>query len=114
MTETPRHWIQAARTFDGGSFRISYEWKEMLTYWEGDKGFVFECGWGVDPGTVVVPNDEYWDKVVPPWLVGRRAEVVDRLTKHSGHIVKEEGVSIFPAAEWRLRVLDQGLRQPKT
>ena len=80
----------------------------MLTYWEGDKGFVFECGWGVDPGTVVVPNDEYWDKVVPPWLVGRRAEVVDRLTKHSGHIVKEEGASIFPAAEWRLRVLDKG------
>src|SRR2546429_18724 len=39
---------------------------------------------------------------------GRSAEGVDRPPKRSGHIVKEEGASIFPAAEWRLRVLDQG------
>jgi hypothetical protein len=80
----------------------------MLTYWERGHGFVFNCGWGVAPGTVYVPSEEYWDKVVPPWLVGRRTEVLDRLAKHSGHVVKEEGVSIVPAARWRIRVSDQG------
>ena len=37
-------WSRAAARFDGGSFRISYEWKEMLTYWEDGVGYIFDCG----------------------------------------------------------------------
>jgi hypothetical protein len=74
----------------------------MLTYWEGDQGFVFDCGWGVSPGNVYVPSEDFWDKVVPPWLVGRRAEVVERLADHSGHLVKDSN-SVHPAEAWRIR-----------
>jgi hypothetical protein len=101
---SPEGWTAAAREFDGGSFRISYEWKEMLTYWEEDHGFVFDCAWGVSPGDVYVPAEDLWDTVVPPWLVGRRAEVMDRLLRHSGHAVKDYYVDWYrPGQEWRLR-----------
>jgi hypothetical protein len=91
-------WIPAAREFDGGPFRISYEYKEMVTYWEGDDGFVFECAWGVEPPILFVPSERSWDSQVPPRLIGRRSEVVDRLAKHSGHIV-EEATFKYDAAE---------------
>jgi hypothetical protein len=91
-------WIPAAREFDGGSFRISFEYKEMLTYWEGKDGFVFECAWGVTPPVVFVPSERSWDSQVPPYLVGRRAEVVDRLAKYTSHIV-ETATFKYDAAE---------------
>lgn len=96
-------WTQAAREFDGGSFRISYEWKEMLTYWEANQGFVFDCAWGVDPGNVYVPSALSWDSVVPNWLVGRRAEVIERLAKYSGHIVKDASFEYKRSEKWRNR-----------
>jgi len=86
----PQEWESPAHDFEGGAFSISTTWKELLTYWEGNQGYVFDCGWGRDPGTVYVPTEEAWDKVLPSWLIGRRAEVVARLAKHSGHIVKDD------------------------
>ena len=98
------HWTAAAREVDRGLFRISYEWKEMLTYWEGDDGFVFDCAWGVTPGDVYIPADDFWDAVVPPWLVGRKAEAMERLRQASGHVVKDFYVDWYrPADSWRIR-----------
>jgi hypothetical protein len=87
---TPSNRTPAARGFDGGSFRIAYEWKEMLTYWEGADGFAFDCAWGVDPGLVFVPPADRWDEVVPSWMVGRRETILQRLREFSGHAVKDD------------------------
>jgi hypothetical protein len=104
MGDSTGEWQRAAKTLDGGSFRISYEWKEMLTYWEGDHGLVFDCAWGVDPGYVYVPAPDLWDNVVPKWLTGRRDEVVERLRQHSGHVVMDDDRAWSARAEgWRLR-----------
>jgi hypothetical protein len=104
VPDQDQQWTQAAADFEGGSFRISYEWKEMLTYWEDDNGFVFECAWGVDPGIVFVPPADVWDEVMPEWLVGRRGEVVDLLRRHSAHNVKDDDKRwSHPVEAWRLR-----------
>jgi hypothetical protein len=103
MGEDPHRRISAAREFDGGSFRISYEWKEIVVYWEGDQGFEFDAAWGVAPGELYVPDATHWDAVVPQWLVGRRDEVVGRLVQHSAHTVKDTDSGYRSDDPWRLR-----------
>ncbi len=71
------------------TFRISSEIPEKLVYWEGDDGFVFNSAWGVSPAIAYVPANDVWDAVVPAWMVGRRAEIVERLRKHSHQTIKE-------------------------
>jgi hypothetical protein len=89
MRDEPHRIGKIARDFDGGSFQISYEWKEIVVYWEGDHGFEFDAAWGISPGVLYVPDASHWDAVVPQWLVGRRGEVVGRLVEHSAHTVKD-------------------------
>jgi hypothetical protein len=86
-----------------GSFRIRSEIPEKLIYWEGDHGFQFDCGWGVSPYRVYLPNAHLWDDVVPDWLVGRRAEVADRLRRHSGYTVADTDDGYRPTDAWRFR-----------
>jgi hypothetical protein len=71
-------------------FEVEFRWKEQVVYWEGDRGCVFEGGWGVDPVVTVVPDASTWDRVVPEWLRGRRDEVCERLQGQPGHVVQEE------------------------
>jgi len=68
---------------------IEFRWKEMVIYWEGSYGFVFDGGWGVSPPITYVPDGDHWDDVVPGWMRGRRSEIVDRLRAHPGHLVAE-------------------------
>jgi hypothetical protein len=82
--------VVAGEVFDGGSFVIEWRWKEEVVYWEGEHGFRLDAGWGVDPPWLYVPSPRIWDMVVPEWLAGRRAEVVDRLAAHNGHRVMDD------------------------
>jgi hypothetical protein len=88
---------------DNDSFRIRPEIPEMLVYWEGDHGFQFDCGWGVSPPVVYLPNSHLWDQVVPDWLVGRRAEVEERLRRYSGYSVDDTNAGYRPTDAWRIR-----------
>jgi hypothetical protein len=81
--------------FKGNGFEISYPWKEQIDYWEGDQGFRFDAAWGVHLGRLMVPSAEIWAEVMPAWLIGRRAEVVQRLAKHSGHEIAEDIHGIY-------------------
>jgi hypothetical protein len=72
------------------SFEVEFRWKEQVVYWDGNRGCVFEGGWGVDPVVTVVPDDSTWDRVVPEWLRGRRDEVCERLRSQPGHVLQEE------------------------
>jgi hypothetical protein len=81
-------------------FTIEFRWKEEVIYWESDRGFVFDGGWGVDPPVTYVPDSDAWDRVMPPWLRGRRDQVVERLRAEPGHIVKDDpGFQASPARE---------------
>jgi hypothetical protein len=86
-----------------GSFRIRSEIPEKLIYWEGDHGFQFDCGWGARPYVVYLPNSHLWDDVVPDWLVGRRAEVEERLRQYSGYTVAATDAGYRPTDAWRIR-----------
>lgn len=87
----------------GDGFRIEWRWKEQLIYWEDDQGFLFEAGWGVDPPTLYVPVPAVWDLVTPPWLHGRREEVVARLVAHGGHVLEDDhGEKAEPQWSWIL------------
>jgi hypothetical protein len=72
------------------AFEIEFRWKELCIYWEGTKGFAFDGGWGVTPIVTYVPDETSWDQVVPEWLVGRRAIVVERLMKNPEHAVRTD------------------------
>jgi hypothetical protein len=74
---------------ENGSFRITWEWKEIVYYQEGDLRFAFVAGWGRKPPVLLVPSATLWDEVVAPWLVGRRDLVVARLRHHSGHVLED-------------------------
>ncbi len=75
-------------TAPDGSYEIEPRWKEEIVYWEGDRGFVLDAGWGVEPGILYVPSPAVWNSAVPPWLRGRRDEVVSRLAEHSRHRIE--------------------------
>ena len=68
------------------TFNVRPQWKEELIYSEGEQEYVFQCGWGVSPPVVYVPDEAKWDKVMPPWMCGRRAEILARL-ESTGHAV---------------------------
>ncbi len=70
-------------------WRIEFRWKEQVIYWEEGRGCVFDGAWGVEPPVTVVPDSNTWDAVVPPWLLGRHDEVVERLRAEPDHVVKE-------------------------
>jgi hypothetical protein len=38
----------------------------------------------------VRPSEASWDRIVPAWLVGRRAVVVSRLVSNPNHIVRSD------------------------
>ena len=69
---------------------VEFRWKEVVVYWEGERGFTFDDGWGVDPLVTYVPDEATWDRVVPVWLKGRRTEVIERLKAEEGHVVKDD------------------------
>lgn len=69
------------------SFEIEFRWKEEVVYWEGSKGCVFPGAWGRDVPITIVPDETSWDRVVPNWMTGRRAEVVGRLAADTRHQV---------------------------
>jgi hypothetical protein len=71
-------------------WRVAVHDKEMLEYWEGDHGYVFDCAWGVNPGILFVPPASIWDQSVPPWMRGRRDVLVERLRERSGHKVVDD------------------------
>lgn len=49
-----------------------------------------------------VPSAALWDQVVPPWLLGRRVEVVDRLAQRSKRVVEDTDDGYTPGADVRL------------
>jgi len=71
-------------------FEIEFRWKEQVIYWEGAKGCVFQGAWGVNPLVTIVPDATTWDRVVPPFLLGRHDEVLANLRSDPGHDVREE------------------------
>jgi hypothetical protein len=76
--------------------RIEFRWKEEVIYWEGDRGFMFDGGWGVDPPVTYVPDAASWDAFVPEWMRGRREEIVGRLRAEPGHVVLEAPLGVGP------------------
>lgn len=73
---------------DESPYRVEFRWKEEVVYWEGERGFIFDGGWGVEPAVTYVPDEATWDAIVPVWMRGRRNEVVRRLEQEPGHVVK--------------------------
>lgn len=88
--------------FDDGNFRIEAVWKELVEYWESDRGFVFDAAWGVEPGDLYVPAPEDWDAATPEWMNGRRDEIVARLVAFSHHNVVQLAPSGGELHPWRL------------
>lgn len=80
-------------------WEVEARWKEQLWYREGADAFCFDCGWGVSPLVAYIPSERIWDGVVPPFLVGRRAEVLDRLraaNDRHGHVLEDTEVGYGP------------------
>jgi hypothetical protein len=84
------------------NWRIGVHDKEMLEYWEGDAGYVFDCAWGATPPKLFVPPASIWDESVPSWMRGRREIVLERLRDQSGHDVLDDDRSY---RDWAIRVL---------
>jgi len=70
-------------------FEVELRRKEEVICWEGGRGFVMDAGWGVDPPVVHVLSAALWDRGVPPWLLGRHAEVMNRLVQQWKHVVQD-------------------------
>ena len=71
------------------AWSVEMRWKEEVVYWEGHHGFVFDGGWGVEPAVTYLPPAADWDAVVPGWLRGRRAEIVERLESRGDQVVED-------------------------
>ena len=82
--------MKAAKDYVGNGFRIEYRWKEQVVYWEGRRGFLFDGGWGVGPAILYVPSPDVWQDVMPDWLRDRRSVVVQRLERHSKHVLTDD------------------------
>lgn len=63
----------------GDGYAIEHRWKEEVIYWEGERGFLFDGGWGSEPPTLYVPDADTWASVLPLWLRDRRDVVLGRL-----------------------------------
>jgi hypothetical protein len=77
----------STETLTQPDFRFEWRWKEELVYHEGDQRMVFYCGWAAEPPIVFVPTAAAWDDKTAGWLRGRRDEIVERIERHSGHVV---------------------------
>ena len=84
-------------TAPDGSYEIEPRWKEEVVYWEGAQGYVFDAGWGADPGVLYVPSPAMWDSAVPQWLQGRRDQVLGRLAEHSRHRMEPTNAGHAPS-----------------
>lgn len=85
----------------GGTWSVEARWKEELWYHEGDDSFCFDCGWGVTPYVAYVPSEASWDRAVPPFLRGRRDEVLARIREANdrhGHVLEDDPHGYRP---WR-------------
>jgi hypothetical protein len=89
---------------EAGQVRVSVEfrWKEEVVYWEDDRGFVFDGGWGVTPSVTYVPDADQWDRAVAPWMVGRREEILERLAREPGHVLEVFTPPYESAPGWRM------------
>jgi hypothetical protein len=47
-------------------------------------------GWGATPLVTYLPTADSWDGIVPPWMAGRRAEILDRIRRSASEQVIEE------------------------
>jgi hypothetical protein len=85
------------------AYSIESRWKELLVYGEDGQEFVFDCGWGVKPPVAHVPSSAIWDQVTPPWMRGRRDEIVSRLEDQGSHrlVETEDGYDPFADADPR-------------
>lgn len=78
------------KVIEGDGYSIEHRWKEETVYWEGQQGFLFDGGWGVEPPVLYVPASDIWSEVMPEWLRLDGAEVVARLAGFSGHRVVDD------------------------
>jgi hypothetical protein len=60
-------------------FTIREQWKEQMLYIEGENQFAFECGWGITPPDLYIPDAASWDAKTPSWMHGRRDDIVVRM-----------------------------------
>jgi hypothetical protein len=72
--------------FTGDGYQIQIRTREDFIYWEGDKGFWFETGWGVEPPIILVPSAEQWLAVMPTWMRDHRDLILERIERDSGHV----------------------------
>ena len=70
------------------AFEVEHRWKEQVFYREGENVFLFDGGWGVTPRALYVPPAADWDAATPPWMHGRRDEIVARLAQTGDRIVE--------------------------
>lgn len=59
-------------TYRAGMYSVTFQWKEIVIYSEGECTFWFPAGWGVDPPVLYIPSEDLWEHVTPPWMHGRR------------------------------------------
>lgn len=72
-----------------GDFNVVISFGYIL-YSEGKRSIEFKVDPGLKGPTIIhVPSSENWDKKVPEWAVGRRGEIVDRITLKCRHLVYE-------------------------
>jgi hypothetical protein len=62
--------------------------RETLVAREDDCWLRIECAWGVDPSVAFLPSASEWEGVVPDWLLGRRAELVE-VIEQFGLVVRD-------------------------
>jgi hypothetical protein len=89
-------------------YRVEWRWKEQVIYWRWTtpftrRGYVFDGGWGAAPPVTYVPTADSWDAIVPPGMVGRRAEILDRIRRSAGEqVIKETDAGYEPGQGHRL------------
>lgn len=72
------------------------EWKEVLIVSDEDgRSFCFDCGWGVEPPVAYLPSDADWPDCVPPWLHGRRDEVI-AVMRGLNHVTRDGPYRPYP------------------
>lgn len=77
------------KAVDGDGYSVEHRWREQVLYWEGDRGFLFDGGWGVHPAALYVPSPDVWLEVMPEWLRHRRDEVLARLRMTGDTLVED-------------------------
>jgi hypothetical protein len=89
---------------DESHLEVEFRWKEEVIVWDGTQGAIFPSGWGVSPFVTSVPDANTWDRAVPPFLRGRRDEVLARMRAEASHVLHEEHDD-WPDPHWVRAVL---------